>query len=58
LQPEEVWILKKGATGFAEARRASDDPVVVEMVKQGLPLGSLWYSQYLDNSDTEAGDAS
>lgn len=58
LQPEEVWILKKGATGFAEAMRASDDPVVVEMVKQGLPLGSLWYSQYLDNSDTEAGDAS
>jgi predicted ATPase len=58
LQPEEVWILKKGATGFAEAMRASDDPVVVEMVKQGLPLGSLWYSQYLDNSDTEGGNAS
>lgn len=58
LQPEEVWILQKGEDGFAEARRASEDPVVVSMVKQGLPLGSLWYSQYLDNSDTEAGDAS
>lgn len=57
LQPEEVWILQKGEDGFAEAR-ASEDPVVVSMVKQGLPLGSLWYSQYLDNSDTEAGDAS
>jgi len=58
LRPEEVWILQKGEDGFAEARRASEDPVVVSMVKQGLPLGSLWYSQYLDNSDTEAGDAS
>ncbi|MFM8474211.1 MAG: AAA family ATPase [Planctomycetaceae bacterium] len=58
LQPEEVWILQKGEDGFAEARRASEDPVVVSMVKQGLPLGSLWYSQYLDNSDTEACDAS
>jgi len=58
LQPMEVWILEKGQDGFAAVRRASDDKVVVEMVKQGLPLGSLWYSQYLDNSDTEAGDAS
>lgn len=58
LQPKEVWILEKGLDGFAAVRRASDDEVVVEMVKQGLPLGSLWYSQYLDNAETEAGDAS
>jgi predicted ATPase len=56
-QPTETWILEKGQDGFAAVRRASDDEVVVEMVKQGLLPGSLWYSQYLDNSDTEVGDA-
>jgi predicted ATPase len=48
LQPEEVWILDKGEDGFSTIRRASDDPLVVEMVKQELPLGGLWYSDYLD----------
>jgi predicted ATPase len=31
LQPNEVWILEKGADGFAQVRRASDDPVVVSV---------------------------
>lgn len=48
LQPEEVWILEKRPDGFATVRRASDDPVVVEMVNQEIPLGGLWYSDYLD----------
>ncbi len=48
LEPEEVWILAKGADGFSTIRRASDDPLVNEMVSQGLPLGGLWYSDYLD----------
>jgi predicted ATPase len=48
LAPEEVWILDKGEDGFSTIRRASDDPVVVGMVEEGLPLGSLWYSGYLD----------
>ena len=48
LSPEEVWILEKGADGFSTIRRASDDDVVNAMVEQGLPLGSLWYSDYLD----------
>lgn len=48
LQPEEVWILDKGADGFSTIRRASDHPVVNSMVEQGLPLGGLWYSEYLD----------
>lgn len=49
LNPEEVWILEKQEDGFSKVRRASDDPVVVEMVQQGLPLGGLWYSDYLDS---------
>jgi predicted ATPase len=49
LQPGEVWILEKQNDGFSTIRRASDDPVVVGMVDQELPLGGLWYSDYLDS---------
>ena len=48
LDPKEVWILEKGEDGFSTVRRASDDPVVNNMVAEGLPLGGLWYSDYLD----------
>ncbi len=48
LDPREVWILEKGADGFSTIRRASDDPIVNNMVEAGLPLGGLWYSDYLD----------
>lgn len=48
LEPNEVWVLEKGDDGFASIRRASDDPVVRNMVAEGLPLGGLWYSDYLD----------
>ena len=48
LDPKEVWILEKGTDGFSTIRRASDDPIVNNMVAEGLPLGGLWYSDYLD----------
>jgi predicted ATPase len=48
LDPNEVWILEKGADGFSIIRRASDDELVKNMVDEGLPLGGLWYSDYLD----------
>lgn len=48
LEPEEVWILEKGSDGFSTIRRASDDTIVKNMVAEGLPLGGLWYSDYLD----------
>jgi len=48
LSPEEVWVLEKGANGFSTIRRASEYEVIVNMVSEGLPLGSLWYSDYLD----------
>ncbi|MCL2709628.1 MAG: AAA family ATPase [Planctomycetaceae bacterium] len=51
LNPNEVWILDKGADAFATIRRASDDPVVRNMVAEGMPLGALWFSEYLDGSD-------
>lgn len=48
LAPDETWILEKGPDGFSSIRRASDDATVEAMVAEGLPLGSLWYSDYLD----------
>ena len=48
LAPEEVWVLEKTDEGFASIRRANTDPIVQSMVDQGLPLGGLWYSDYLD----------
>ena len=48
LEPDEVWILEKGDEGFSTIRRASEDPIVNNMVAEGLPLGNLWYSDYFD----------
>ena len=48
LSPDETWVLEKQLDGFSTIRRASDDKTVSAMVDEGLPLGSLWYSDYLD----------
>ncbi|MCI5158881.1 MAG: ATPase [Candidatus Electrothrix sp. AUS1_2] len=48
LEPSEVWILEKGPDGFSIIRRASEDEIVKNLVAEGLPLGGLWYSDYLD----------
>jgi len=48
LTPDEVWVLEKGQDGFSAIKRAADIKLVKNMVDQELPLGSLWYSDYLD----------
>ena len=48
LSPDETWVLEKRADGFATIGRASSDKIVNAMVEEGLPLGGLWYSDYLD----------
>ncbi|MBF0144041.1 MAG: AAA family ATPase [Magnetococcales bacterium] len=48
LEPDEVWVMEKGKDGFAQIRCAGDEPLVRNLVGQGLPLGGLWYSDYLD----------
>ena len=48
LSPDETWVLEKRADGFATIGRASGDKTVNAMVEEGLPLGGLWYSDYLD----------
>ena len=52
LQPEQVWLIRKGTDGFSKAIRVAELPTVSEMVKQGVPLGSLWYSEHFGR-DTE-----
>lgn len=48
LEPEEVWVLEKGSDGFSTIKRTSNEPIIQNMVAEGLPLGGLWYSDYLD----------
>lgn len=50
LSPAEVWILEKGDDGFSTIRRVSTLDVVKNLVDEGLPLGGLWYSEYLDDA--------
>ena len=46
LTPEEVWILEKGKDGFSQMTRASDLEGVRAMYDEGIPMGSLWYSNH------------
>ena len=48
LKPEEVWILEKQDDGFSKITRASSIELVKNMVEEGIELGNLWYSDYLD----------
>jgi len=50
LKPDEVWVLSKGEDGFATIQRANENELVKNLVEEGLPLGGLWYSDYLDPS--------
>jgi predicted ATPase len=46
LSPEEVWLLKKGSDGFSTLQRAKDLPTVQRLFDEGIPLGSLWFSNH------------
>ena len=48
LAPEETWIMEKQEDGFAKVTCAGEDDTVVALAKEGLPLGGLWHSDYLD----------
>jgi len=47
LSPDEVFVLSKGKDGATTVRCAVEDRAVVNMVNDGIPLGSLWYSNHL-----------
>ncbi len=46
LLPEEVWILHKNQQGHSELTRAADIKGVQALYDEGLPMGSLWYSNH------------
>lgn len=51
LKPDEVWVLEKQADGFSKITRASSNELVRNMVEEGIELGNLWYSDYLDGDN-------
>lgn len=51
LQPEEVWVLEKQEDGFSKITRASSNELICNMVAEGIQLGNLWYSDYLDGEN-------
>lgn len=46
LSPAEVWILQKGKDGYSTVTRAADIPTVQSLYDEGIPTGSLWYSDH------------
>ncbi|MDZ4778637.1 MAG: AAA family ATPase [Planctomycetia bacterium] len=46
LTPDEVWILEKGADGFSQMTCAANIEGVRAMYDEGIPMGSLWYSNH------------
>jgi predicted ATPase len=48
LQPEQVWMMQKKKNGHTAVKRAADMQMVKAMAKEGIPLGSLWYSRHFE----------
>jgi predicted ATPase len=48
LQPEAVWTMSKQRDGTTKVVRANKIRGVSRMLREGIPLGSLWYSNHLD----------
>lgn len=46
LTPDEVWILDKGRDGFSTLKRAAEIEGVQALYDEGLPMGSLWFSDH------------
>lgn len=53
LQPKQVWLIRKGDDGHSQAIRAADVETIAAMSQQGIPLGSLWYSNHFDDGAPE-----
>jgi predicted ATPase len=49
LSPEQVWLIEKNEKGGANLTRAADMPSIKDLVDEGVPLGSLWYSNHLES---------
>jgi predicted ATPase len=48
LSPEQVWLMEKNDDGFTTAKKTADIPLIKTLDEEGIPLGSLWYSNHLE----------
>jgi len=48
LKPEQVWLLEKDENGHTQAKRTADMQAIKELESEGIPLGSLWYSNHFE----------
>ncbi|GAB4531924.1 MAG: AAA family ATPase [Haliangiales bacterium] len=48
LEPEQVFLMEKDERGHTQVTRTADMPIIRELKQQGIPLGSLWYSNHLE----------
>ena len=55
LSPDDVFAMRK-LDGLAQIRRLSEMDAVNEMVAEGIPLGSLWYSDHFGFQGHDNGD--
>lgn len=46
LQPKDVWIMEKDDNGFSAVTCATDIQSINELYAEGIPMGSLWYSNH------------
>jgi predicted ATPase len=52
MSPEEVWIFKRAEDDVVDSvdiRCVGADPIVVEMYRQGVGMGAIWYSGHFDD---------
>lgn len=47
LSPGDVWLIQKNDRGTVDATRTDTIPEITALVSEGLPLGSLWFSNHL-----------
>ena len=56
LSPKEIWIFERSfevEAGDVTIRCAGEDPLVMEMFRQGVGMGAVWYGGYLDTKPEE-----
>ena len=46
LTPNQVWLMQKDQTGQTQATLTAEMPTIVDLNAEGIPLGSLWYSNH------------
>jgi predicted ATPase len=48
LRPVQVWLMEKDTHGHTQVKRTADMPTIKELAQEGIPLGSLWYSEHFE----------